>query len=97
MVVAIYPGVGQSHLGSVSARSLPVHEKDRKSHAGAKPFDVVLMFNVLVLQQLHNLSDDKIDTRSGTASVSSFVWGCNWKIGFPTPRPSGCFVSGSRA
>lgn len=38
-----------------------VHEKDRKSRAGAKPFDVVLMFKVLVLQQLHNLSDDGIE------------------------------------
>ena len=38
-----------------------VHEKDRKSKAGAKPFDVVLMFKLLVLQQLHNLSDDKIE------------------------------------
>jgi hypothetical protein len=27
-----------------------VHEKDRKSKSGAKPFDVVLMFKVLVLQ-----------------------------------------------
>jgi IS5 family transposase len=31
-----------------------VHEKDRKSKAGAKPFDVMLMFKALVLQQLHN-------------------------------------------
>ena len=38
-----------------------VHVKDRKSNAGAKPFDVVLMFKVLVLQQLHNLSDDRIE------------------------------------
>jgi IS5 family transposase len=38
-----------------------VHEKDRKSNAGAKPIDVVLMFKVLVLQQLHNLSDDRIE------------------------------------
>ena len=38
-----------------------VHEKDRKSQAGAKPFDVVLMFKILVLQQLHNLSDDGIE------------------------------------
>ena len=37
------------------------HEKDRKSQAGAKPFDVVLMFKILVLQQLHNLSDDGIE------------------------------------
>jgi transposase len=38
-----------------------VHEKDRKSQAGAKPFDVVLMFKILVLQHLHNLSDDGIE------------------------------------
>jgi IS5 family transposase len=38
-----------------------VHEKERKSNAGAKPFDVVLMFRVLILQQLYNLSDDGID------------------------------------
>lgn len=38
-----------------------VHDKERKSNAGAKPFDVVLMFKVLVLQHLHNLSDDGIE------------------------------------
>jgi len=41
--------------------STGVHKKDRKSQAGAKPYDVVLMFNILVLQQLHNLSDDGIE------------------------------------
>jgi len=38
-----------------------VHEKPRKSNAGAKSIDVVLMFKILVLQQLHNLSDDRIE------------------------------------
>jgi IS5 family transposase len=38
-----------------------VHEKERKSNAGAKPFDGVLMFKMLVLQQLYNLSDDGIE------------------------------------
>lgn len=38
-----------------------IHEKERKSNAGAKPFDVVLMFKILVLQQLNNLSDDRIE------------------------------------
>ena len=38
-----------------------VYEKPRKSSAGAKPIDVVLMFKVLILQQLHNLSDDGIE------------------------------------
>jgi hypothetical protein len=38
-----------------------VHEKPRKSNAGAKPFDVVLMFMVLIVQQLYNLSDDGLE------------------------------------
>lgn len=38
-----------------------VHQKDRKSPAGAKPFDVVLMFKGLILQHLYNLSDDGIE------------------------------------
>ena len=38
-----------------------VYEKARKSNAGAKPIDVVLMFKILVLQQLNNLSDDRIE------------------------------------
>ena len=37
-----------------------IHAKARKSSAGAKPIDVVLMFKILVLQQLHNLTDDRI-------------------------------------
>jgi len=32
-----------------------VRGKERKSNAGRKPFDVVLMFKVLVLQSLYNL------------------------------------------
>jgi IS5 family transposase len=36
-------------------------EKERKSAAGAKPIDAVLMFKILVLQQLNNLSDDRIE------------------------------------
>ena len=38
-----------------------VHEKARKSDAGAKPIDVVLMFKILVLQHLNNLADDNTE------------------------------------
>jgi len=47
-----------------------VHGKDRKSNAGAKPIDVVLMFKVLVPQQLHNLSDDGIGYQARDRSSS---------------------------
>ena len=35
-----------------------VREKERLSNAGRPPFDVVLMFKVLILKSLYNLSDD---------------------------------------
>lgn len=38
-----------------------VHEKERKSTAGRKPFDVVLMFKILILQSLYNLADDALE------------------------------------
>ncbi len=38
-----------------------IREKERKSAAGRKAFDVVLMFKILVLQSLYNLSDDAVE------------------------------------
>ena len=38
-----------------------VHEKERKSAAGRKPLDAVLMFKVLILQTLYNLGDEAVE------------------------------------
>jgi IS5 family transposase len=38
-----------------------IREKERKSPAGRKPFDEVLMFKIMVLQSLYNLSDDAVE------------------------------------
>jgi len=38
-----------------------IHDKERKSNAGAKPYDVVMMFKILVIQSLYNLSDDTVE------------------------------------
>ena len=38
-----------------------IHQKQRKSNAGRKPYDVTLMFKMLVLQSLYNLSDDQTE------------------------------------
>ena len=35
--------------------------KERKSPAGRKRIDVIVMFRILVLQQLHNLSDEEVE------------------------------------
>ena len=43
----------------------PLEEKllsrDRKSNAGCKPYDVVLMFKILLLKRLYRLSDDQAE------------------------------------
>ena len=36
-------------------------ESERKSNAGRKPMDVVLMFKTLVLSALYNLSDEQVE------------------------------------
>ena len=38
-----------------------VREKERLSNAGRKPFDVILMFKILVLKSLYNLADERIE------------------------------------
>jgi IS5 family transposase len=40
---------------------LQLREKQRKSQAGRKPFDELLMFKLLVLQRLYNLSDHQVE------------------------------------
>ena len=36
-------------------------DAERKSRAGRKPFDAILMFRMLILQSLYNLSDEQIE------------------------------------
>ena len=38
-----------------------IRNKERKSPAGRKPYDVVLMFKILILQSLYNLSDGQTE------------------------------------
>ena len=38
-----------------------VREKPRKSNGGRKPRDVVLMFKMLIIQRLYNLSDEQVE------------------------------------
>ena len=36
-------------------------KKDRKSNAGAKPYDVIMMFKILILQRYYGLGDTQIE------------------------------------
>jgi Transposase domain (DUF772). len=40
---------------------MKIRDKELKSNAGAPSFDVVLMFKILVLKSMYNLSDDKTE------------------------------------
>jgi IS5 family transposase len=39
----------------------PIRDRERKSNAGRKPYDLILMFKILILQSLYNLSDDNTE------------------------------------
>src|ERR1700704_242325 len=61
----------------------------RKSPAGRKPWDEVVIFKALVLQALYNLSDDRRNTSFATASRSCGFSAWDSRMRFPTPRPCG--------
>jgi IS5 family transposase len=60
-----------------------IREKERKSNAGRKPFDVVLMFKILVLQSLYNLGDDALEYQ--IRDRLSFMRFLGLAIGDPVP------------
>lgn len=51
----------EAFRGDIETAREKAREHARKSGAGAKPIDAVLMFKILVLRQLNNLSDDRIE------------------------------------
>lgn len=38
-----------------------LRDKQRKSNAGAKPYDTVMMFKILIIESLYNLSDEAVE------------------------------------
>jgi Transposase domain (DUF772) len=44
-------------------------DEAKRSKAGRKPFDAILMFRMLILQFLYNLSDDRSSIRCATGCV----------------------------
>jgi hypothetical protein len=50
----------ESFQAKIEAVTHPKPE-ERKSTAGRKPYDAILMFKILVLQTLHNLADEQLE------------------------------------
>ena len=60
-----------------------IRDKERKSLAGRRAYDVVLMFKILVLQSLYNLSDASVEYQ--VRDRISFMRFLGLKLGDPVP------------
>ncbi len=60
-----------------------IREKDRKNNAGAKPYDAVMMFKVLIIQSLYNLSDEAVEYQ--ILDRMSFMRFLGLNLGDPVP------------
>ena len=74
-----------------------IHQKQRKSNAGRKPHDVTLMFKMLVLQALYNLSDDATEFQVRDRLPFQRFPGLSPDDTVPDAKTLGCSASSWRA
>ena len=65
-------------------------DKARKSRAGRKPWDAIVMFKTIILCALYNLSDDQVEHQIRDRLSFMRFLGLGLRAGFPTPRRCGC-------
>jgi len=56
-----------------------IRNKPRKNASGSKPFDVVLIFKILIFQSLYNLSDAQIEFQIRDRMTFMKFRGLNWE------------------
>ena len=67
--------------------------EDKKSAAGRKPIDVIVMFRMLVLQSLSTIfPSSRSNIKCVTACRSRGFFSLVLSIAFPTAQRCGCFV-----
>src|SRR5215469_1451763 len=71
---------------------LRVTAETRKTKAGRKPWDEIVMFKVLILQSLYNLGDDQVEFLIRDRLSFMRFPASGWKTTCPTPRPCGCIA-----
>lgn len=62
---------------------------------GRPPFDLVLMFKILVLQALNSLSDEATEFQIKDRLSFQRSWVLGWMARCPMAPRSGCFANGS--
>ena len=70
-------------------------EEAKKSKAGRKPFDAILMFRMLLLQSLYNLRTSRSSIRCATGCRSHDFLALNSRTTVPTARRCGCSARSS--
>ena len=63
-----------------------MRNKERKSAAGRKPYDVILMFKILILQSLVNLSDAQVEFQIRDRITFMEFLGLNWQSRIPDEK-----------
>ena len=63
-----------------------IRNKPRKNSSGRKPFDVVLMFKILILQSLYNLSDAQIEFQIRDRLTFMKFLGLDWQSRVPDEK-----------
>ena len=64
----------------------------KKSNAGRKPIDAIVMFRMLILQSLYNLSDDQVEYQVRDRFSFTRFSSLASRTAFPTARRCGCSV-----
>jgi len=71
-----------------------IYDKERKSNAGRKPTDVIVMFKLLILQQMYAISDDELEFPvHDRISFADFTMKHTWIFG----KKSSMIFYGSRS
>jgi hypothetical protein len=65
------------------------------AQGGRPPFDAVMMFKILVIQAMDNLSDERAEFLITTVCRSCGSLDCRCQTGFPMRARSGCFAKSS--
>ena len=75
----------ESFCAEIEAAVLTPAKEEKKSSAGRKPIDVIVMFRMLVLQSLYNLSDEQAEYQvRDRLSFTRFL-----RLGFEDSVPDG--------
>jgi hypothetical protein len=82
------PWLGRSSAPTSRPRCLRPDEA-RKSPAGRKPIDAIVMFRMLVLQSLYNLSDEQVEYQVRDRLTFTRFLGLGFEAAFPTARRCG--------